>query len=479
MEVLVPVDLNYKNIVSFNGVTSELDLTDPVYGSTYSVTSTLSGSSLNNAVTGASNARDIQVPADCWIANAPTGTYTITFDEARTVSGYELVSPQNSTNDALIEPALNSNFFTTGIKGFTVDVYISGSWTTVDTFTTNTKIIQTTFTAVQTNVTAIRFSITAMVFGAAAAIGRVRVFGELNAWSNTKAYGVGYRVKKNGTVYENIQAGNLGKDPELSTNALFWLAVKKDNQQALFDNKLGNSCQMSRGSLVFEFRTGKNNFDTLALLDVDAYDVTYEIVDNIRYFNPPTSNTLVFSTNSLRQSGTVAVVKQGDALIIRGLSILGDRTVTATDRIEYKERIILTLTKPGSDGVINPNNLKNYTRIGELVIGNIKDLGLTQYGATAGITSYSTKTTDIYGNTSITKRPTAKTMQIKAEVPKADTNRVHSLLTQLESLPCVWIGTTDSAYSTPLIVYGFFKDFSTSIDYPSYSMCNINIEGLT
>jgi hypothetical protein len=48
----------------------------------------------------------------------------------------------------------------------------------------------------------------------------------------------------------------------------------------------------------------------------------------------------------------------------------------------------------------------------------------------------------------------------------------------LRAKPCVWIAADDPLLQEPLIVYGFYKDFSTDIAYPSYSMCSISIEGL-
>ena len=54
---------------------------------------------------------------------------------------------------------------------------------------------------------------------------------------------------------------------------------------------------------------------------------------------------------------------------------------------------------------------------------------------------------------------------------------VVSKLNTIRATPCLWVGSSGN-YET-LTVYGFYKDYSVDISYPTYSIISIQIEGLT
>jgi hypothetical protein len=109
--------------------------------------------------------------------------------------------------------------------------------------------------------------------------------------------------------------------------------------------------------------------------------------------------------------------------------------------------------------------------------GGVVEIGDTQYGASVGIVDYSKKTVDAFGNYSITKRAFSKRSDIQVQTLAADFNRIYRALAALRSTPCIYIGTPELGYE-PLIVYGFYKDFSIDVAYPSMHLCNLSIEGL-
>jgi hypothetical protein len=117
------------------------------------------------------------------------------------------------------------------------------------------------------------------------------------------------------------------------------------------------------------------------------------------------------------------------------------------------------------------------TKVGVNVLGNIYSLGVTQYGAGAGIIDYSKKETDEFGNTTFTRRAFSKRMNVNIIFPSGDLKRIQKLLSEIRATPCVWVGTNDSTYS-PLVMYGFYRDFNLEIPYPEYSYCSLQVEGL-
>lgn len=117
-------------------------------------------------------------------------------------------------------------------------------------------------------------------------------------------------------------------------------------------------------------------------------------------------------------------------------------------------------------------------QVGKLVFGTIYSLGLTQEGASAGIRDYSVKKVNDYGITTFVQRAFSKRMEATTYVNKCDVNFVQKMLTELRAVPIVWIGTQDDAYSTPLILFGYYRDFTVEISYPTFSLCRLEVEGL-
>jgi hypothetical protein len=117
-------------------------------------------------------------------------------------------------------------------------------------------------------------------------------------------------------------------------------------------------------------------------------------------------------------------------------------------------------------------------KVGVSIPGFLSKLGSTQYGGSAGIIDYSKKETDEFGNTTFVKRAFSKRMNVNLLLPNGDLTRIQNLLADIRATPCVWIGTDSSVYS-PLVMYGFYRDFNLEIVYPEYSYCSLQIEGLT
>ena len=64
-------------------------------------------------------------------------------------------------------------------------------------------------------------------------------------------------------------------------------------------------------------------------------------------------------------------------------------------------------------------------------------------------------------------------------VPNYDLNKVQRFLYNIRATPVLWMASDNSELAEVSYVFGFYKDFSTTIAYPDVSMCNLEIEGLT
>lgn len=268
-------------------------------------------------------------------------------------------------------------------------------------------------------------------------------------------YALGNRVIYNTKKYESLQNTNVGHTPD--TNPTWWLYVGSSNKYALFDGQ-ASSPTTGTSSIVTTLTSGVA-FDSLAVINSFCVSVRLVITDSLA------GNAVVYD-KTIGLSGA-SITSWYDYFYVSALDV---RTQIIFDSLPQSTGYVHTLTFTSATG--------NSVSIGEVLFGTMSDLGATQYGVTAGIIDYSVKTTDAYGITTFTQRNYSKRIEAKVQLNNTQLNRVQTLMYSLRAKPCVWIAADDPLLQEPLIVYGFYKDFSTDIAYPSYSMCSISIEGL-
>lgn len=112
------------------------------------------------------------------------------------------------------------------------------------------------------------------------------------------------------------------------------------------------------------------------------------------------------------------------------------------------------------------------------VVGTSFEIGGTQYGASVGIKDYSRKVTnETTGVVTLEQRKFAKTLRANVRIDSAYYGEVHAKLESLRATPVLWIGD-DTGDIEPLTVFGFYKDFSLVVDYPTAGIYSLEIEGM-
>jgi hypothetical protein len=117
-------------------------------------------------------------------------------------------------------------------------------------------------------------------------------------------------------------------------------------------------------------------------------------------------------------------------------------------------------------------------KVGHFVVGRSIYLGKTLYGVRAGITSFSVKTANDFGEYTLTPRSSANELRYTILVASGGENAVHQTLKALDAIPCVWDANGEDTEYTFAIVYGFFSDFDVSLPDYNYSECDLEIQGL-
>lgn len=262
-------------------------------------------------------------------------------------------------------------------------------------------------------------------------------------------------------VYQCLVTHTPAATPEDNTTGVTpkWLEIGPTNRWGMFDRKVGTETTQAT-SMTYLLKPGRAN--SLGLLGVDADSVEVSLVANdeivyaasidlnsgntvgdwYQYFYEPIYSTDAVAITNLLDAALMAIPAYGDGVLcVRFLATAGDVTC------------------------------------GVLAVGLYVELGTTLYDPTIGIIDYSRKSVDAFGNYDITERTYSKRMSATLMVESTDVDNTARLLTQYRATPVVWVGA-DNLYSS-LIVYGFAKDWEETIKGPTYSTCNIQIEGLT
>ena len=114
--------------------------------------------------------------------------------------------------------------------------------------------------------------------------------------------------------------------------------------------------------------------------------------------------------------------------------------------------------------------------IGALVCGKMKEFAAgVEVGAQIGIDDYSVKSRDEFGNIKITERAFSQRATWKFKTPNNLVDALFDTFASLRATPAVYIGSKNM---TAMTIYGFFRDFSITVQYPTYSDTSIQIEGL-
>lgn len=264
-------------------------------------------------------------------------------------------------------------------------------------------------------------------------------------------YAAGAQVAYDRSRYQSLQAGNIGRQPDI--NPTWWARLGPANDWAMFDDQVSTQTVQATGPLRVALQTGA--MDALAVLGVEADRVRLVVQDG---------------------AGGPVVYDQTQGMAADAVTSWFDyffndptyrRTQALFQGIAPFGSSVATLTFSGSA-----------VKVGHVSYGRVRSLGGLRYGARAGIKDFSRKDTDEFGVTTFVRRANSKYLTGTLEVEKTAINQVHNLLTSLTATPVVWIGSDDVYYSDTLLVYGFYRDFYASIDYPTLSIYSLEIEGL-
>lgn len=251
-------------------------------------------------------------------------------------------------------------------------------------------------------------------------------------------------------VYESLQASNTGHYPVSSPD--WWLDCGSTNRWKMFDTSVTSQTSAPDELEVSLEATGRVN--TVALLNLSASAarvVMTDAVEGVVY-----DQTQTFSSDSGISDWYAYFFEP----IIRSTDALFDGLPPYAGA-----QIDITLTDPG-----------NAVLCGAALLGLSREIGGVQYGASTGIQDYSVKQKNDFGDDIILERAYSKRGVWAIYVANAIVDELAKILAEYRATPVLYIGSEDF---TSTWIYGFYKDFSLVIAYPTESICNLELEGLT
>jgi hypothetical protein len=274
------------------------------------------------------------------------------------------------------------------------------------------------------------------------------------AWSSVTTYAKDAKVDYGTHYYISLVNTNLNNIPDV-VGSTFWSLIGPDNKHAMFDGQISTETTKATSPLIVTVAAGLVN--SLALLGLTGTSVSIVMRDGGA--SPPV------------YSRTIGL--EG--------SIILDWYMYFFEPFEQLSEVVLTDLPPYSGGQITMTlSSGSAVAIGEFLVGTVYALGENslEQGATIGIIDYSRKDTDVdTGLTTFVQRAYSKRMSGQFLIENGSISGVQKVLSSVRAIPSVYIGSEDEDYSA-LIVYGFYRDFSIDIAYPTHSFCRIEVEGL-
>lgn len=271
------------------------------------------------------------------------------------------------------------------------------------------------------------------------------------AWS-AGTYYLGDQVIYNHRVWEVIATSTTDQpDTGAVANPPTWLDTGADNRYKMFDRVI--STQTENDDTIEVTITPGTIVNAVALFGLSANQVTVVVDD-------PTDGIVYDTTKNL----------QDNTLVTNWYSYFFEPIIARDDVIfddlpSYGTAAIEVIVDAGA----------GTAKCAELVIGQQRTLGVSNFGTGVSIIDYSIKSTDEFGNVIIVPRAYSKRADYDVTVETSQVSAVQKSLADIRTTPTVFIGDSNRPET---VVYGYYKQFQIVLSTPSISSCSLEVEGL-
>lgn len=273
------------------------------------------------------------------------------------------------------------------------------------------------------------------------------------------SYSKGTIVVYEKRLYESLVDTNLGSTPGLTTTTSKWLDLGTDNRVVLFDiNSTRPSISRSNFSAQIDPNVLRQNTTTINSIGISRLKNISSIKVSIWQQNSSSLWKRVW-TSTYPVSGKANALLDG---------IPYAPSYGAYAGVSGAGKILLEFAVSGSD----------VAEVGTVVFGTINTLGSIEYGAKLGITDYSIKEPDDYGNVTFVKRQYNRDVSVSFNIPNTSVSAVQQLLYDLRATPTYWEITDIADFSSITNFVGWYTDFNCVISRPSTSTYTLDLRSL-
>lgn len=271
-------------------------------------------------------------------------------------------------------------------------------------------------------------------------------------WDNLTPYVVGEKAVVDFLLYQCTVA-NTGENPT-DPASTFWVNIGYANIYQMFN---GNSTSYSVYSGVgdMEIVISGEDVDSIGLFGMTANTVT---ITQDNGGDETYNNTIDtgFASEGVTDFWTWLFAPFPDSTSTRDIVI--------TDIPNYgNSEITIKLAGEGDKS------------LGMLVAGQVRSLGMANFGTSVSDVDYSTKEPDGFGGYKIVERLFVKTVDYDVTMLTPNVAQAQQLLSAYRTTPVAWIG--DNGYEST-IVFGFRQDFDIVLSNYTLSQCSINVTGI-
>ena len=270
-------------------------------------------------------------------------------------------------------------------------------------------------------------------------------------WSNVTNYVKGDRVILSSThkVYEAASA-NTNKNP--ATNKTIWIEVGATNRWKVFDDRTLSQTEQV-GSMSYTILPGKV-INTVGLINCHAKTARVRVTDPI--------DGLVYD----KTKKFIGKLSKGD-----WYEYFFEEIIRETDKV------FLDLPAYGSAQVqIDIENALNMCRCGVITVGFKRTIGIgVNHGVDIGIQDYSRREINDFGDPEFVKRGYSKTASFNVTIRDYEVDVAQRLFASIRATPALFIGS--SIYNST-IIYGWYRDYGSTITYRYISEMTVEVESL-
>lgn len=275
---------------------------------------------------------------------------------------------------------------------------------------------------------------------------------EAPQWNQSTTYAVGALVIYEHYIYQALQA-NTGKVPadNRDISGAPWRTMSITNQWACLDIYRHTKTKATEGQTTLTMSVPFDRPATgFGLLSMEASSVTATIVD--------TNDSVIWGgeTHELLED-TVSLWNY------------------FFDPFRYQEDWAVTGLPPRK-GTLVIELYGNRPAIGAIVVGEVVNLGATQYAPRFGFKDYSISTTDDYGNVVYVERKKAKIGSFPVYIPPQDLDYVTRRVRDIGSRPTLWLGDDNIGYQS-MIIFGRMREYDPALVAVSKGAATFDIEG--